>query len=319
MCIAIISTAHLKYKLILIDNRDEFVNRPTSNASWWPEHPDVYGSRDLLRPAQGTWLGVTKTGKIAVLTNYKEAYVDPRAVSRGEIIKKFLTEDVGSTEDFVSSIVDSGVARDAGGFSLVCGKIGEKLAIVSNRAEPGVPVPWIVGAAGETIGLSNAAFEDRSWKKVLMAEGMVREAIVQSQRAHESEDVFIQRLLKILSLDTLPRQGDLAEGGLSTYGLDLRNTILVPPLGRQNRSTLDGDKLRSANDPEKVVIMDERSNGDTQQLGVDGIYATQKQSVVLVDHKDNVRFFERTLWNQKSERIEVGKGDIDTSFSLSTR
>lgn len=316
MCIAIISTAHPKYRLILIDNRDEYLNRPTSNASWWPSFPHVYGSRDLLRPIQGTWLGVTASGKIAVLTNYKEAFVNPQAVSRGHIIKQFLTEDTGSTAEFVKNIVNTGVARDAGGFSLVCGAIGEQLAVVSNRAEIGKEVPWIAGDTVQTVALSNAAFGDRTWKKVLLGEEMVIEAIRESIAVDETEDHFVHRLLEVLSHDTLPRQGDLADGELATYATELRNTILVPPLGRKSRTVQDGDELRSSDQPERVRIVEDGSRLDASQLGVDGIYATQKQSVVLVDHDSNVRFFERTLWDQNSEKIDPGKGDIDTNFTI---
>ena len=237
MCIAIISTAHPKYRLILLDNRDEFLNRPTSTASFWPSFPDVFGSRDLLRSTQGTWLGATRSGKVAVLTNYKEDYVDPKATSRGAIIKKFLTEDVGSTDEFVKNIVNTGVAKDAGGFSLVCGQLGEQLAVISNRAKAGGEVPWIAGDIVQTVGLSNAAFTDRTWKKVLMGEEMTVEAIRKSVAKKETEDQLIKRLLTILSHDTLPRDGDLAEGGLDTYITELRNTIFVPPLGRKSKAS----------------------------------------------------------------------------------
>jgi uncharacterized protein with NRDE domain len=314
MCIAIISTAHPDYPLILIDNRDEYVNRPTSLASFWPSHPDVYGARDLLRPIQGTWLGVTKSGKIAVLTNYREGLPIPSAISRGAIIKKFLTEHEGSTKDFVSSMVESGIVKDAGGFSLVCGRIGERLAIMSNRSEPGEPVPWIAGDVVQTVGLSNAAFTNRTWEKVLKGEELTADAIRESVTAGETEDQLVQRFLDVLSTDTLPRSVSLEDGGLGAYISELRKTIFVPPLGRRSKAGLDSDKLRSASTAEETVqIINSESKAE---LGVDGIYATQKQSIVLVDKQMNVRFFERTLWDGNSNKIELGKGDVDVRFKL---
>lgn len=316
MCIAVISTAHPNYPLILLDNRDEFINRPTSKASFWPQHPTVFGSRDLLRPIQGTWLGVTKDGKIAVLTNFREGVPVPSAVSRGAIIKKFLTEDVGRTEDFVQNVVNTGVARDAGGFSLVCGRIGEQLAVLSNRSEPDKPVPWIAGDVVQTVGLSNANFTDRTWEKVLDGERLTVDAINESLKLGESEEQLIERFLTILSTDTLPRNEDLATGGLESYITELRRTILVPPLGRKSRAGLEGDKLRAAYEPERVQVVDGADRIEPAVSGVDGIYATQKQSVVLIDKNMNVRFFERTLWDDRSERIEIGKGDVDVRFRL---
>ena len=316
MCIAIISTAHPHYPLILLDNRDEYINRPTSLASFWPSHPSVYGARDLLRPIQGTWLGVTTGGKIAVLTNYREGLPAPTAVSRGAIIKKFLTEAVGSTQHFVDTMISSGVAKDTGGFSLVCGRIGERLAIVSNRSEPDKPVPWIAGEVVQTVALSNAAFTNRTWEKVLLGEELTAKAIEDSQAAGESEDQLIQRFLDILSTDTLPRSESLEKGGLGAYISELRKTIFVPPLGRKSRVGLDGDEMRSADTDEAVRVVDGERQLNVQALGVDGIYATQKQSIVLVDKEMNLRFFERTLWDERSEKIELGTGDVDVRFKL---
>jgi uncharacterized protein with NRDE domain len=46
----------------------EYLHRPTAEATWWPS-PDsqVLGGYDLHRPAHGTWLGVTRQGRIAAL------------------------------------------------------------------------------------------------------------------------------------------------------------------------------------------------------------------------------------------------------------
>lgn len=44
--------------------------RPTQPAHFWPDHPSILAGRDVLR--QGTWLGVTRTGRVALLTNYRE-------------------------------------------------------------------------------------------------------------------------------------------------------------------------------------------------------------------------------------------------------
>src|SRR5947207_1114724 len=176
MCIALISTAHPAYQLILIDNRDEFLNRPTAPAAWWPDpNGHVVGGRDLLRSVHGTWLGVTIDGRIAVLTNFREEGAQPEgATSRGAITRGFLAENsFSNTEGFVKDMVASGVGRDAGGFSLVCGRIGEPLAVISNRAKSEDDIPWIAAKPGETIGLSNAAFGDRSWHKVASGEKLM--------------------------------------------------------------------------------------------------------------------------------------------------
>lgn len=317
MCIALLSTAHPNYKLILIDNRDEFLNRPTAKAQWWPSPNDsVLGGRDLHREVQGTWLGITKAGKIAVLTNYREDQPpNPQAISRGAIMRKFLTEDVGPLDEFVKNVVNTGMARDAGGFSLVCGNVGEKLAVISNRAENQSQVPWIVGDVVQTVGLSNAAFKDKTWKKVNMGEELMLHSIRDSVDNGESEDELIERFLQLLSHDTLPRKEQ--DGGLETYITDLRNTIFVPPLGRQSIAGLSEEEMRAAKKPEEVRVLDGRDGYSANKLGIDGVYATQKQTVVLVDNADNVRFFERTLFDEKSDAVLPGIGDVDVTFRIS--
>ena len=318
MCIALLSTTHPKYKLILIDNRDEFVNRPTAVADWWlPPNDHVLGGRDLLRDIQGTWLGLTKTGKVAVLTNYREDQPpDPNVISRGAIIRKFLAEDVGPLEDFVRDIISTGIARDAGGFSLVCGHVGDKLAVISNRAQDGSQIPWIMGGTVQTVGLSNADFNDRTWKKVNMGEELMLHTIRESIQNKETEDQLVHRFLGLLSYDTLPRSSPLHEGGLETYISELRNSIFVPPLGRRSTTGLTDDQIRATRSGEKVQLFDGQISFSPQKLGVDGVYATQKQTVLLVDQDDNVRFVERTLFDENSDLIPPGDGDVDIKFKI---
>jgi len=316
MCIALISTAHPAYQLILIDNRDEYLNRPTAPASWWPDpNSNVLGGRDLLRPTQGTWLGVTTDGRIAVLTNFREAGVQPEgAVSRGVVIRAFLTDtSFSSTDEFVKGMVASGAGRDAGGFSLVCGKIGEPLAVMSNRAKNEDDIPWIAAMPGETIGLSNAAFGDHSWPKVTQGEKMMRAALSESVQAGESEDELIKRLLDLLSTDTLPRHAEGA--GLEAYINDLRKTIFVPAIGRKDPLDLPADEVAAARKNEKAEVLEGRLDNKLP-LGVSGLYGTQKQSVILVSHSRKVRLIERTLHDNNADPIPLGEGDREFVFEV---
>jgi uncharacterized protein with NRDE domain len=330
MCIALISTAHPSYPLILIDNRDEYLNRPTDQARWWPE-PDsnVLGGRDMLRDIHGTWLGVTKAGKIAVLTNYREYSNQPvGAVSRGAIMRKFLSEDVGPVDQFVEKVVNTGIAKDAGGFSLVCGIVGEKLAVISNRAQDQSQVPWIAGDTVQTVGLSNAAFLDRSWTKVTLGEELMLNSIRASIENDDTQDQLIQRLLRILSHNTLPLIDEQEHhGGLETYIPALRNTIFVPALGCKDTPAPPGDVLRAAKQMDRVDIIGHNTplrqespapgvSSKPILLGASGLYGTQKQTVVLFDKESNIRFFERTLFDENSDPIPVGEGDVDVKFRV---
>jgi uncharacterized protein with NRDE domain len=317
MCIALISTAHPAYQLILIDNRDEYLNRPTAPASYWPDpNSHVIGGRDLLRSVQGTWLGVTTDGRIAVLTNFREEGVQHEgAISRGVIIRSFLTDSSSSsTDEFVKRMIASGTGRDAGGFSLVCGRIGEPLAVMSNRAKCEDDIPWIAAKSGETVGLSNAAFGDRSWHKVAQGERSMHDTIAESIESDESEDQLVNRLLGLLSTDTLlPRHGD--EAGLEMYINELRNSIFVPAIGKKDPPGLPADEVATARTDEKAAVL-EGSLDNRLPLGVSGLYGTQKQSVILVSHSGRVRFIERTLYDNDIKPIPLGNGDLEFVFEI---
>ncbi|KAJ5320232.1 hypothetical protein PENANT_c010G08447 [Penicillium antarcticum] len=305
MCIALISTAHPAYSLIVINNRDEFLHRPTSSPDWWPEPSShVLGSRDLARSTHGTWMGVTKHGKIAVLTNYREDKASEAigVYSRGLIVNSWLTGpiDKQATREFVQAIVASPEAKQVGGFSLVCGHINEPLAIVSNRSSDMDHITWVATEENQTRGLSNTSFDDRSWPKILDGERLMEAAIqdhVSTQT--EDEDALIEQLLHVLSTDTLPR---LSQGEtLDTYINHLRKSIFIPIIGDTN------DHEKAAGTP---------ANGTLDQSFMSGAYGTQKQTVLLARPDGRVRYFERTLYDNDAKAIPLGEGDHSFEFTI---
>jgi uncharacterized protein with NRDE domain len=75
--------------LLLIANRDEYYSRPTLAMHWWDEG-EVLAGRDLT--GGGTWLGVTRSGRMAALTNYRDPdNFRADAPSRGALVADFLT------------------------------------------------------------------------------------------------------------------------------------------------------------------------------------------------------------------------------------
>lgn len=106
-----------KYRLVVAANRDEFYGRPAAQAQFWDDHPDVLGGRDLKMG--GTWLGISRSGRFAAVTNYRETPPDPVPPrSRGELTSDFLTNDV-SCADYLKSIEP--IAGEYRGFNLVIG------------------------------------------------------------------------------------------------------------------------------------------------------------------------------------------------------
>lgn len=85
---------HERYPLIVAANRDEFYERPTAAAHFWSDYPFLLAGRDLLQ--RGTWLGITKSGRFAALTNYRDPSMvkDKQMKSRGELVTNFLTSQL---------------------------------------------------------------------------------------------------------------------------------------------------------------------------------------------------------------------------------
>jgi uncharacterized protein with NRDE domain len=93
MCLIVFAfDDHPDYELILGANRDEFYERPTTPARFWKDHPHVLAGRD--EKAGGTWMGVTRSGAWAAITNVRNPGLhDPDAPSRGRLVSDYLEEE----------------------------------------------------------------------------------------------------------------------------------------------------------------------------------------------------------------------------------
>ncbi|MHA6251576.1 NRDE family protein [Oceanobacillus sp. CAU 1775] len=118
---------HPKYKLVIAANRDEFYGRPTDKAHFWPDASELLAGRDLLQ--KGTWLGVTKTGRFAALTNIRDLSLEGKdKKSRGGIVSGFLNQSV-SPVDYLEEIRKN---KDSyAGFNILVGD-SEKLFHYNN-------------------------------------------------------------------------------------------------------------------------------------------------------------------------------------------
>ncbi|MCJ1390536.1 hypothetical protein MMC18_003396 [Xylographa bjoerkii] len=308
MCIALISTAHPKYALILIDNRDEYLSRPTAPADWW-EAPNqhVLGARDLQRDVHGTWLGVTRDGRVAVLTNFSDNVgLIHGSRSRGAIVNAYLTEPMEKmlrTEDFVSGLINENNISGVGGFSLVCGRVGEPLAVVSNRTSNTEGVAWIGTKEGQTVGLSNAAFSDRSWPKVLTGERLMEAAIAKAVSENFNEDQLIKEMLELLSTDTLPRlEGNEKEDPWTSILKYLRLSIFIPLVVGQMAGNASADEIAAAKSDNPIIVSGPES----------GMYGTQQQSVLLFDHHGQCTFFQRSVFAAKDLQDRLFRFTVHT-------
>ena len=108
-------------------------------------------------------------------------------------------------DDWIYEVLQTGVYKNVGGFSLLCGILRSKnegFKIVSNRSsmERGVDVVLAGDETVETLGyecqgLSNALFDDE-WPKVKFGKKLLRELV---ETGVTDENEFIERCFDILS------------------------------------------------------------------------------------------------------------------------
>ncbi|MFT5593899.1 MAG: hypothetical protein ACI8SR_002286 [Oceanicoccus sp.] len=144
--------------LTLVANRDEFHQRPAAPAQFWPEHPHVLAGKDLT--GNGTWLGVTKQGYFAALTNVRKlpSTYDGN-ISRGNLVLDYL---IGQPDPLSYLTRIQQRAHDYDGFNLIVGN-KEQCWYFSNR-QPHDPIALSAGL----YGLSNASL-DTPWPKLTAA------------------------------------------------------------------------------------------------------------------------------------------------------
>jgi uncharacterized protein with NRDE domain len=160
MCLILVAwRVHAGYPLVVAANRDEFFARPTAPAAFWKDAPQVLAGRDA--EAGGTWMGVTRDGRFAALTNFRDPAQNRSGVpSRGTLVAEFLTGSE-TPQGYIERIALRG--SEYNGYNLLAGD-RETLWWSSNMGgkprplEPGVygvsnhllDTPWPKVGAGKT-------------------------------------------------------------------------------------------------------------------------------------------------------------------------
>jgi len=206
MCLIVFANNVLEdYKLIFAANRDEFYDRPSQQADFWKDHPELLAGKDLL--AGGTWMGITKQGKFAAITNFRDLKNHKNdATSRGKLTLDFLVNDV-APEEYYNRLKPE--LNNYNAFNLILGNFDE-LYYFSNKTnglqklEPGIH------------GISNAIL-DTPWPKVEKSRRQLKHLI-------EQQNIHPWEILNLLD-DTSPaKDEELPDTGV---GLELER-ILSP-------------------------------------------------------------------------------------------
>jgi uncharacterized protein with NRDE domain len=188
---------HPRFHLILVANRDEFFDRPTRALGFWPDHPEIAAGRDLKQ--MGTWLGITRKGRLAAITNYREAGAPKTdAPSRGHLVADFLAGHIPAYQ-YLQQLGSSD--QDYNGFNLIIGD-DQGLYYHSNRGgsicnlQPGI------------YGLSNRLI-DTDWPKV--RDGKTR---LDDILAEDEHTISRNALLELLQSQNVAPDDQLPETGV---------------------------------------------------------------------------------------------------------
>lgn len=232
---------HPRYQFVLAANRDEFYSRPTAPAEFWNDAPQILAGRDLA--AGGTWLGITRQGRFAAVTNYRDPQAATGTKSRGDLTTDFLAGDE-SVEKYLRRIEKN--KNDYSGFNLLVGEFSRsrnELFYFSNRGEASRKLP-----AG-IYGLSNALLET-NWQKVEIGKAKFAEILQKSDWLSAAD------LLPILADQTPAADEKLPNTGV---GIE-RERILSPAFiktegyGTRSSSVLLIDKTGKIDFIEKTYV-----------------------------------------------------------------
>jgi len=151
--------------LVVAANRDEWRERPARPAHWWTDRPAILAGRDLQ--AGGTWMGVTREGRFAAVTNFRDPS-DKRSTarSRGELVTDFLA-GTESAARFLSNL--SARDHEYNGFNLL---VGDGVSLLYYGSREG----HVRSLAPGVYGLSNHLL-DEPWPKVTLARREMQAAI----------------------------------------------------------------------------------------------------------------------------------------------
>lgn len=140
--------------LLLLANRDEFLDRATAPLAPWEDLPGVVGGRDLV--AGGGWLAAAGDGRWAAVTNVREGERSrPGGPSRGWLVRDYLGA-AGSPRDFISRTAAQ--FTSFAGFNLLLGAPGEVWFAGNRAAAPLQLAPGLYGLSNGTL--------DAPWPKV---------------------------------------------------------------------------------------------------------------------------------------------------------
>ena len=231
---------HPEFPLILLANRDEFYNRPTAAAHYWEDFPQILAGRDLV--GGGTWLGVTKQGRFAAVTNYRDPNGANGKISRGNLVADFLKSNEPA-EIYLKHIQNK--APEFSGFNLMVGEINSRRNDFFYFSNRGGRVKKIESGL---YGLSNHLI-DTPWRKVEKGKTVLAELLKNEQITKES-------FFELLRDKTLAEDAVLPDTGIGNKKEKALSAIFIktPIYGTRCSTILTFDENLQPDFEERVFV-----------------------------------------------------------------
>ncbi len=185
-----------EYPLIVVANRDELLARPSAPSHFWPD-TGILAGRDLQ--AGGTWMGITREGRFAGITNYRAPDESPGPLSRGQLVSNFLQGHESSVRHL--KYLTASTSRYSG-YNLLFGYIDE-LMYFSNRSGEARRLERGI------YGLSNHLL-NTPWPKVVATNQALKQWLQQPDAKRRAEQLFT-----ILADQTPAKNSELPKTGIS--------------------------------------------------------------------------------------------------------
>lgn len=251
MCLILFAyKIHPKYKLMVAANRDEFYQRPTTPVHFWDDDPEILAGRDLEK--MGTWMGMTKSGRFAALTNYR----NPKEItegkrSRGELVANAL-QYKGDIKEYMERLVRNNDSYP--GYNLLAGD-GDELYYYSNVGQKLIKVaPGIYGVSNHLL--------NTEWPKVQAGkEGLA--AILNS-----NQEDYVEPLLTLLQKADQAPDERLPQTGVSLELERMLSSMFIKSEGYGTRSST-------------VLLMDEKEIHYVERVFSFNEVNTQKYTIDL--------------------------------------
>jgi uncharacterized protein with NRDE domain len=184
----------------------------------WHGHPHIIGGRDA--EAEGTWMAMSRSGKISMVTNYRDPFnIDPKAPSRGKLVSDYLVNG-DLPEDYVKQVTARQKAYN--GFNLVVGTVNE-LFYLSNYGSGSEKL------APGLYGLSNHLL-NTPWPKVVKGKEKMSQLLQQNE-------INTQELFSALRDEQPAEDAQLPDTGVGLERERVLSSMFIKSPGYGTRSS----------------------------------------------------------------------------------